>query len=333
VGRAQEARSLACLDPASGVTWTSLARPEERATLDRWCDSVGPPVIVRASGSPRPITRLVVATWNVHVGGGHLERLLEWIHGQPDLDRQPYGLVLLLEEAFRAGPAINATYPAGLKVPSAIRPRRPSPDISELAAIHAMHAAYVPSMRNGPGATLDTREDRGNAILSTEPLADVRAIELPFGKQRRVAVAATIAPAGTAPVRVVAMHLDTSRGDRTRQAAAIGGYLPGLAGGVPAVAAGDLNTLFGRRERAFKVLNLSLPVEDCGTRRTNVWPWRLDIPFGWWRGRIDFVFDSLTAFDASRRCGTVANRFGSDHHPVVMVIALPVTAPAPARTE
>ena len=45
-------------------------------------------------------------------------------------------------------------------------------------------------MRNGRPPQTD--EDRGNAILSTEPLADLTAIELPFEQQRRVAVAATL---------------------------------------------------------------------------------------------------------------------------------------------
>ena len=69
-------------------------------------------------------------------------------------------------------------------------------------------------MRNGSATTLEEREDRGNAVLSTEPLSDVLAIELPFGKQRRVAVAAIVNPRSTlAPMRVVAAHFDAN-GDR-----------------------------------------------------------------------------------------------------------------------
>jgi endonuclease/exonuclease/phosphatase family metal-dependent hydrolase len=316
------ARGQACLDAASPVQWTSLAPPEERAELDTWCDSVGPPVVVTSAGGSKPLSALVLVTWNVHVGGGHVDRLLRWLERQPDLNGRPYGLVLLLEETFRSGSAIGGSYPAGLDVPKAIRPRRPSADIAELAATLSMHAAYIPSMRNGVGLAVAEREDRGNAILSTEPLASVQAIELPLGKQRRVAVGATIDLGGAGPIRVVAIHLDTG-GRRERQAAAFARYLGGLDRGIPTVVGGDLNTLFGRRERTFKVLDTSLPVEDCGGGKTNKWPWRLDIPFGWWRGRIDFVFTDLAGFERHRRCDTVRDFFGSDHRPVVMIVPLP----------
>ena len=50
---------------------------------------------------------------------------------------------------------------------------------------------YAPSMRNGESA--GGGEDRGNAIVSTLPLADPTVIELPLERQRRVVVAASIA--------------------------------------------------------------------------------------------------------------------------------------------
>ena len=43
-------------------------------------------------------------------------------------------------------------------------------------------------MRNGP----ELREDRGNAIISTEPLLDPFALELPLARQRRVALGAAV---------------------------------------------------------------------------------------------------------------------------------------------
>jgi hypothetical protein len=46
-------------------------------------------------------------------------------------------------------------------------------------------------MRNGSGAAIPD-EDRGNGILSTQPLANLRAMELPFVRQRRVVPIATI---------------------------------------------------------------------------------------------------------------------------------------------
>src|SRR5690349_20457015 len=43
-------------------------------------------------------------------------------------------------------------------------------------------------MRNGP----ELREDRGNAIVSTEPLIDPVALELPLARQRRVTLGAAV---------------------------------------------------------------------------------------------------------------------------------------------
>ena len=64
----------------------------------------------------------------------------------------------------------------------AIRPRDPeSMDIDDHAASLGLSILYVPSMRNGP----DLREDRGNAIISTEPLLDPFALELPLARQPR----------------------------------------------------------------------------------------------------------------------------------------------------
>ena len=327
LAHATAASGQACRDAGSGVQWFSLAPPPEHATLDAWCESVGPPVVVRAPVDNQPLTRLVFVTWNVHVGDARVDRFLLWLHRRPELIGQRYGLVLMLEETFRGGPAIGASVPPGLDVPKAIRPRRPSPDVAELAGALSMHAAYVPSMRNGRGVAVGEREDRGNAILSTEPLQDVRAIELPFGKQRRVAVGATVDVRGTGPVRVLALHLDTG-GRRERQAEAFAGYLAGLDPQMPTVVGADLNTFFGRRERTFTVIDSVLPMGTCGGGKTNLWPWRLDIPFGWWRGRVDFLFDNLLppATGSPHRCFTVSDAFNSDHRPVVMVVPLPFVA-------
>ena len=68
-------------------------------------------------------------------------------------------------------------------------PRNPDTlDIDDHAATLGLSMLYVPSMRNGP----ELREDRGNAIISTEPLLDPFALELPLARQRRVALGAAI---------------------------------------------------------------------------------------------------------------------------------------------
>jgi endonuclease/exonuclease/phosphatase family metal-dependent hydrolase len=64
--------------------------------------------------------------------------------------------------------------------------------IDALATSTGLALYYVPSMRNGFPGTDERPEDRGNAILSTLPLSRLRAFELPFERERRVAVAARV---------------------------------------------------------------------------------------------------------------------------------------------
>ena len=299
------------------VRWQSLAPPGDREVLDRWCDSVGPPLLVTGNPPPASVDTLVIATWNVHAGNGDVEAFLASVARLPQV-RAPYGVVLLLQEVVRASAEVPESYPARMRPPGSIRAPRARRDAGALADRLKMHTAYVPAMRNGRLFTSDLREDRGNAILSTFPLDDVRALELPFGQQRHVAVAARIAVPGLTPLRVFSVHLDPS-GHRTQEAGAL---VPELTGSTEVmVVGGDLNTWFGRREDALKVLAGVVPEEDCGHAKTNTWPWRMQWPFGWWRGRLDYLFSSLPA-SAMRSCETLPNQFGSDHRPVVMVVSI-----------
>jgi endonuclease/exonuclease/phosphatase family metal-dependent hydrolase len=310
------ADALACLGPVSGVTW--LRWEDRQQTLDRWCQSVGPPVFTPAPEKTGEISRLLVLSWNVHVGGGDTEELIAQM-----LDRsseEGTGLVVLLQEAFRAGADVPESYPSDLRVPSSIRPRRPTPDIAGIAERFGMSVAYVPSMRNGPAASLTEREDRGNAVLSTEPLTDVLAIELPFGKQRRVAVAATVTPRSTlAPIRVVAAHFDPN-GDRVAQAEALGDRIASLAE-MPVIVGGDFNARRGVRDRTVAMVSRHVRLESCGTHRTNRWPLRVDVPLFFVVGRLDFMFSTL-ASDVTRSCQTLPHAYDSDHLPVLLDVSL-----------
>ena len=89
--------SLSCLSPVPGVTW--LRWEEGQQTLDAWCESVGPPVFRQGPQRTGAISRLLVVSWNSHVGGGDLEELISEVGGVEN----ETGLVLLLQEAFRAG--------------------------------------------------------------------------------------------------------------------------------------------------------------------------------------------------------------------------------------
>ena len=181
---------LSCLEPVDGLTW--MRWTDNRASLDMWCHSVGSPVVERHAPATGDIAGMRILSWNVNVGAGRLEALLPHLLDEAAADG--LGLTILLQETFRTGEHVPEAYPPALRVPKAIRPRRPAMDVHDIAEQFGLSVAYVPSMRNGPARDLIDREDRGNAILSTEPLVDVRAIELPFGKQRRVAITALIQP-------------------------------------------------------------------------------------------------------------------------------------------
>src|SRR5688572_28691739 len=239
--------TLSCLQPVDGVAWTRWS--DDDRTLDLWCHTVGLPVLESRTPAPGGITGMRILSWNVHVGAGRLEALLPQL--LDDAARDGMGLTILLQETFRTGDAVPESYPANIRVPKSIRPRRPAMDIRDIAERFELSVAYVPSMRNGPATTIAEREDRGNAILSTEPLIDVHAIELPFGKQRLVAVSALIpsrAGNGSPSIRVMSAHLDTN-GERVAQAAALSERLTSLAD-VPLVVGGDLNARGGAKDDA-----------------------------------------------------------------------------------
>ena len=298
-----------------------MASAADQPTLDRWCDSVGPPLLLRGPEAASPVASLVIVGWNIHVGHADVGGLIEWLNREAKIP-QPAAFVLLLQEAVRSGPAVPATVPSGMEPPGEIRTRADTQGVAAMAARLSLHAAYVPSMRNGSLFEPDAQQDRGNAILSTHPLSDVRAIELPFGGQRRVVVAATVAIPGLPAIGVATVHLNP-RSNRAAEAKALAPQLREMGARGPLVAGGDLNTWNMRREQALKNLEAVLPQEACGRGKTNTWPRHMHVPFGWWRGRLDYVFSNLAASGLQSTCETIDRRFGSDHNPTVLVIPVP----------
>lgn len=328
----QSRAMLPCVEPAEGVTWERWSheghedhddRNDVDSALDEWCASVGKPVLRSpVYVADADITGLRIVSWNINVGGGRADafipRLLEEAGSST-------GVVVMLQEAFRAGWDVPDAYPRGLNVPHAIRRRRPAPDVVGLATRSDLWLAYVPSMRNGPATNASEREDRGNAILSTEPLRDVVAIELPFGRQRRVAIAATVVPRGShaKPIRVVVLHFDRGHA-HDAQAAALAARVKRFVDEktMPLVVAGDLNSAKGIHDEAVAALSDVVHREDaCGTGRTMRWPLRLDVFF---LHRLDFMFSTFDDAGHARTCTTLKKTFGSDHVPVVMDVRLQV---------
>jgi endonuclease/exonuclease/phosphatase family metal-dependent hydrolase len=317
-GRATLAHlEIAQLDgPAGAIRWMAPELAADRSSLGNWRAGVGPPVIVPGEALPGgPVDRLVVVNWNMHVGGGDLEGLLAEVrrrHG-----RAP--VVFLLQEAYREGPEVPVRLTAQASFASMIRSLRPDgrrEEIEALASRLGLHAYYVPSMRNGgPSASA---EDRGNAILSSLPLSDLAAIELPFERQRRVAVAATVAGVGSAgrpwTVRVVSAHLDNMVGarrlwiaggefGRTRQAR---GLVGALQGSDPLVLGADLNSWFGFDDGAYRAAAAAFPETPVTDRRAT------------FHGilRLDHLFFRLDE-GWRARFARGDDRFGSDHYPLI----------------
>jgi endonuclease/exonuclease/phosphatase family metal-dependent hydrolase len=187
-----------------------------------------------------------------------------------------------------------------------------------VAASLGLGVYYVPAMRNG--APHETREDRGNAILSTLPLSDLTAIELPFERQRRVAIEATVHGTSTTgeawTLRVTNVHLDNRAPakrlwlfatiSRVRQAR---GLLDGMRATGAAVLGGDLNSWGGFNDTAYRTIAERLPMEVDDRRATFHGLARLDhllfrLPDGW-------------TVETAR-----LERYGSDHHPLLARIEI-----------
>jgi endonuclease/exonuclease/phosphatase family metal-dependent hydrolase len=308
------------------VRWHRTGSAEDALVMDAWCEAVGPavvagPVGAEGNGDGPPLESLAVVTWNVHVGGGDVVRLVNDLRqgvftgGTPVKD-----FVLLLQEAHRAGGSVPTVARQGAYPPRILvsPPEGERLDILAIAQRLGLYVLYVPSMRNGLS---EPAEDRGNAILSTVPLGETGAIELPYEAQRRVAVAATIQvrDGNDSPwsLRLVSAHLDNrsrltrimdsfGRG-RARQAKALSEVIAEPV----AVVGADLNTWsVGFTESAVDLLMASFQDTPPAPEPT-------------YHGRLSRKLDHLLVrlpdgWSATvRRAGTP---YGSDHYPLIGIV-------------
>ena len=304
------------VDPA-GTTWYGPARDDDRSALNSWAAGVGPAIVVHdASSSGGPTDSLVLVSWNTAVGDGDIAALVRDVRAA----HPGAAFALLVQETFRDGPDV----PTGESRPWRFAGRLGGgirDDIETIARACGLNLYYVPSMRNGAPSATD--EDRGNAILSTLPLDELTAIELPYERQRRVAVAATVAvtsPDGAAfPLRLVSAHLDNVLGPRRlwlagalfarkRQMSAIVEHVDGRRA---AVVGGDFNTWLGFAEPAFGAAFAAFPGTDTSDRR----PTFLNLL------RLDHLFVRLPP-GWTARIERGAQRYGSDHWPLIATIRI-----------
>lgn len=289
------------------IAWFSPSVSRDRATLARWRGGVGLPVVSLRESTATGTDEVLLISWNTNIGAGDIVRFVE------SLPHPSAPMVLLLQEVFRGGPEVPARLEAGASH-AGRHGGAPYREIDATAEALGFSLYYVPSMRNGGPAS---DEDRGNAILSNLPLGDLTAIELPFERQRRVAVAATVAGRTTAGVpwtlRVVSAHLDNRMGarrawiagehGRARQARGLAGV---LGSETPTILAGDFNTWSGFSEQAYTETAVAFPDTRVTDKRAT------------FHGllRLDHVFYRLAAgWRAEFRRGN--DRFGSDHYPLL----------------
>jgi endonuclease/exonuclease/phosphatase family metal-dependent hydrolase len=297
-------------DAAGQIQWFGPPDAGDDSELSRWRLSVGPPVahIAEPHGAV-PLDAVTIISWNTAVGEGDVVSFVRTLPPGP--------LVLLLQEVYRGGREVPSELAARSAYAGHLGGALAGPDcreIEDIATRLGLNVYYVPSMRNG-GARSD--EDRGNAILSNLPLTDLRAVELPFERQRRVAIAATITgqTASGTPwrVRVVSAHLDNmstirrawigAEYGRARQARELAALLQDSE---PTVLGGDFNTWFGYSDRAYVETARAFPETTVLDRRAT------------FHGllRLDHVFFRLQpGWQAEFR--RAESRFGSDHYPLV----------------
>lgn len=295
------------------IAWLSPTESRDASTISRWRTAVGSPLVTPATSGAVSSDAITIVSWNVALDDGDVVGLVREIQSRTS-DRP---IVLLLQEVFRSGDDV----PAGpLKAGFATHLGRSDKrrEVDDLAQQLGLALYYVPSMRNGmPG---QHAEDRGNAVLSSLPLSDLSAIELPFERQRRVAVGARVAglTSNGEPwsLRVVSVHLDNlvsarngwigTEFGRTRQAR---GLRDALGGDEPTVLAGDFNTWFGFADKVYVETARAFPqTRVTDTRRT-------------FRGllRLDHVFYRVhPEWKVEVRRGE--SSFGSDHYPLVTTI-------------
>jgi endonuclease/exonuclease/phosphatase family metal-dependent hydrolase len=246
------------------------------------CAPKPPALATRAAG--RQVV-LAVVTWNMHAGRGDLPRLVDDVASGRLTGSPARHYVFLLQESIEGG----------------------RHDVTHFARARGLSSFYAPQWQSGEGLL-------GTALLASAPLVNARPIALPRERRVRTAVAATLHVEGER-FFVVSTHLENRTGwlqgalfsdsARGRQARALLRALPEG----PGIVGGDLNTWLGPQEPAWRALLARFddtPAERLGPtfrERLELDHLFFDLPEGW---------------EAARQ--VLADRYGSDHHPVIGVV-------------
>ena len=259
------------------------------------------------------------------MGGGAIRRLWDRL-AAAEAGADPLPTVLLLQEAFAATPRPPEAAAGGAWASRITGTPRGEDrtDIVSFAQAASLSLIYVPSMGNG-GPDGGPPEDRGNAILANVPLSSGCAIELPFERQRRVAVAAEVA-VGDRRVALCSLHLEnrapwgrvrrTFGSGRARQMEGLLRVFPDCSRGDAFALGGDLNTwVRGRREAAYALARKSFPLPE----RPDPRPTHHFEIGGWLRPADHLLFRLPPGWHCEYR--RLDDNFGSDHYPLVGTVA------------
>ena len=321
-------REIVALDggPAPEVRWFGPGQDDEIVRHFQWCRATGPLLVTRpdrAGGQPTdglPIDSLAIISFNVNLGAASAIALIDSLRagaftaGAPVTD-----FVVMLQETIREGNGVPERVPKGSGTSRDLFPAPrtgPRLDIVRIADSLDLHLFYGAAMRSGKGRNpRGLAEDRGNAILSTLPLARLTMVELPFGGARRIAQLAQVSGRTRSgqgwSLQVGNLHFDVGpigpsalSAIRARQARAIA-QIADSTGAV--VLGGDLNafSLRGTAE-SVKILQRAFPETVQGD----------SLPT---RGsqRLDYLFFRLPAGYGTGPYRALPLDFGSDHRPVM----------------
>jgi endonuclease/exonuclease/phosphatase family metal-dependent hydrolase len=299
--------------------------------LEEWRRNVGAHVALdlTSPASDRSAPRsLIVLSWNLWIGRGSLSTVVTRIRNgdYTSLGADPsLPLVVMVQEAYRSDASVPPLQ-EGRVGRVLVAGLREQADIVETARALGLNLRYAPSMRNGP-----TSSDRGNAVLSSLPLEDAHAIELPLVLQRRVAVTAAISLAATR-LRLISAHLDPRGPPGHRWLGASGRaqqarHLLEQVQDETAVLGADLNLGRGRYEPAWRLLegagfSFGIPPTVPAWRHTFHALPRLVLDYILVRNGCGVIVAARVHRLDEHPEDRGARVFGSDHHPLLARIDL-----------